>query len=72
MTVVTFKAWAIQLQKGMLAGRYHFVIKYGMAPKHLEGCHIALFDTRKEARKASKGTYYHSCVRQVAVQIKEM
>lgn len=66
-----FKAWAIELTNGALAGRYYFAYQNPI-PKHVEGCVIALFDTRKEARIASKQTFHPTSVRRVAVQIRVM
>lgn len=71
LTMKSFKAWAIELNSGAFAGRYYFAYQNPI-PKHMEGCIFALFDTRKEARKASKTTFYKSHVRRVAVQIRVM
>jgi hypothetical protein len=81
-------AWAVQVtypayiiretgkispKKVFLAGRYYF--HYGQGYKTLpsnEGCRIALFNTREEARKAAKGCYYPAKVVRVHVAVERI
>lgn len=69
----SFKAWAVELAipdgpkkpYRTLAGRYLFEHPH---PSH-EGCLIALFKTRKEAKNAKKSRLYTKAVRRVRVKV---
>ena len=68
----SFSAWAISIRQD---GKVSFIGRYWFSPEipvHLEGCRIALFDTRRLARQHLpdvKLSYKSARVRRVAVFI---
>jgi len=71
-----FYAWGIDTRSGEghgFIGRYWwFNNKYSPIPPQLEGCHLALFKTRKIAREnlpSVKRTFPKATVKQVIIKV---